>query len=206
MTDFEHARRFKDPVEFAGLLWPHVRLYDKQRESLWSVRDVPETFIVAGNKLGKDFLSGIAVLWAFLTHREVRIITTSVKDDHLRVLWGEIGRFIQTSRYPLRREHGGPLVCNHRDIRKVFLDGPHRGEICDISYLRGMVSEKGEGMAGHHAAWTLAVMDEASGVDDAVYTQCGTWAKRILAFGNPNSCAPTQFFRKNVEAGDLWVA
>ena len=30
--------------------------------------------------------------------------------------------------------------------------------------MRGMVSEKGEGMAGHHAQYTLAILDEASGM------------------------------------------
>lgn len=126
-----------------------------------------------------------------------RIITTSVKDDHLRVLWGEIGRFIQTSAYPLITKQGGNLLVNHHDIRWVNQDG----EVNPISYLRGMVSEQGEGMAGHHAAYTLAIIDEASGVDDNVYDQVRTWAKRILVIGNPNPCA--NFFYKAVKMGDI---
>lgn len=159
---------------------------------------------------GKDFVAGFIALGAFLApsvflgtgrlSHEVRVVTTSVKDDHLRVLWGEIGRFIQSCRYPLRREKGGPLVVNHRDLRKMV--GPPGEQVeCKISYCRGMVSERGEGMAGHHAAYTLCIADEASGVDDLVYTQQATWARRFLAIGNPNPCE--NFFRRGVKQGDL---
>ncbi len=93
---------------------------------------------------------------------------------------------------------GGPLIINHRDVKKLV-----DGKECKISYLRGMVSEKGEGMAGHHAAHTLGIIDEASGLEDIVYTQMGTWARRILAIGNPNPCQ--NFFRRAVKEGDLTV-
>lgn len=136
----------------------------------------------------------------FLLHKEVRIITTSVKDDHLRVLWGEIGRFIQSSAHPLTVDKGGPLIVNHRDIRKVV-----NGKECKISYLRGMVSERAEGIAGHHAASTLCIIDEASGVDDVVYVQQATWAKRLLAIGNCNECPLNHWFRKGIREGDLRV-
>lgn len=147
---------------------------------------------------GKDYVAGFICITYFLLHPVVRIVSTSVKDDHLRVLWGEIGRFIQDSKYPLEDRKGGPLVVNHRDLRKRSV---RKKEIDPISYCRGMVSEHGEGLAGHHAPHTLAVIDEASGVDDLAYTQLGTWAKGMLIFGNPN---PTSnFFYKAVEAGDL---
>ena len=163
-----------------------------------SVRDNDDTVVVAGNKLGKDFIAGYICLWFFLTRHPVRVITTSVKDDHLRVLWGEIGDFVQKSKVPLSAKDGGPLTINHREITKVT---PGTEEKCAISYLRGMVSEKGEGMAGHHAAYTLGVVDEASGVDDVVFKQMETWAEKRLIFGNPNSCSNT--FYKAVEEGDI---
>lgn len=185
-----------DPLGFVAEWWPDVRLFDKQEEILLSVWGNDETVVPAGNMLGKDYVAALAALYGFLCHPVARVITTSVKDDHLRVLWGEIGRFLQTSRHPLGRGQGGPLWINHRDIRKVV-----NGTPCNISYLRGMVSEKGEGMAGHHAPYTLLVIDEASGVDDQVYTQGDTWAQRKLMIGNPN---PTNnFFYKAVKGGDV---
>lgn len=185
-----------DPLKFKKLLWPDVQFYKQQEEIIYSVVYNDETVVVAGNKLGKDFVAAFIVLWFFITHHPVRVITTSVKADHLRVLWGEIGEFIRKAKFPLTDERGGPLVCNHYDIRKIV-----KGERCPISYLRGMVSEKGEGMAGHHAKHTLLVIDEASGVDDVVYTQGDTWAAKKLIFGNPMPCQ--NFFYDSVKKGDV---
>jgi hypothetical protein len=187
-----------DPLKFGAVCWPQFSFYDKEAEVILSVRDNDETIVPAANMMGKDFVAGFIALWFFLAFKQCRVVSTSVKDDHLRVLWGEIGRFIQSSVYPLTVEKGGPLIVHHRDIRKV---NQTTGKECKISYLRGMVSEKGEGMAGHHAQATLAIIDEASGVDDVVYTQCATWAKRFLIFGNTNQCE--NFFRRMVEAGDV---
>ncbi len=194
---FVHA---KSPYQLKKWLWPEVTFYREQKYVIDSVVANDETFVVAGNMLGKDYVAGFLALWAFLCHPVARVITTSVKDDHLRVLWGEIGNFIGTARYPLTTDKGGPLIVKHRDITK--LRKPFReGIACPISYLRGMVSEKGEGMAGHHAPYTLIIIDEASGVDDVVYNQADTWAKRKLIIGNPNYCA--NFFFKGIEDGDL---
>jgi hypothetical protein len=101
------------------------------------------------------------------------------------------------------------LLLNHHDIRKKV-----NGQLCPLSYLRGMVSAKGEGMAGHHATYTLGVIDEASGVDDMVYTQMDTWCGggiyppikngkvgRKLIFGNCNPC--NNFFYNGIESGDV---
>lgn len=149
--------RVKDPFQFARLLWPDVKFYNKQMEIIQSVMDNDETFVPAGHQLGKDFVSGFIVLWYFLTHHPVRIVTTSADHAQLEsVLWGEIRRFIQTAKYPLEHTKGGPLVNNHLHLRKIV-----NGEMCGISYVLGRVAAKGEGMAGHHAENTLWLGDEA---------------------------------------------
>lgn len=186
---------YQDPMKFKALCWPDVTFFREQRMIIRSVVENQETYVPAGNKLGKDFVAGFIALWDFIAHPVVRVITTSVKDDHLRVLWGEIGRYILSSRVALLADRGGCLVVNHRDIRKVL-----NGERCPISYLRGMVSERGEGLSGHHAPHTLLIVDEASGVDDAVYAAGQGWMKRLLVIGNPNPCS--NFFFRGVEAGD----
>lgn len=189
------------------ILWPWVTLYDKQREILHSVRDNDETYVVAGNMLGKDFIAGLLVLWFFLTRHPCRIVTTSVDGSQLdAVLWGEIRRFIQTCAYPLSAERGGPLVINHLHLRKVY-----NGEMCGLSYCMGRVAAKGEGMLGHHIAKTgdgiprtLFVGDEASGLDDLSLERADTWADRKLLIGNPYPC--TNGFKKGVKEGDLIAA
>lgn len=187
----------ENPLAMAECFWPGVQFYDKQKQIIESVRDDDETFVPAGNMLGKDFVSGFIALWYFIAFDPVRIVTTSVKDDHLRVLWGEINNFVRSAAVPLRDDEGGFLKVNHHDIRKTI--GTSEG--ITKSYLRGMVSAKGEGMAGHHAEFTLAIMDEASGIDDLVYTQAGTWAKKMLVIGNPNRC--NNFFYHGVKGGNI---
>jgi len=126
-----------------------------------------------------------------------RVITTSVKDEHLDVLWAEIARWVTTCRLPLLEDH---IVMVHHEIRLKS----EQAEKNPLSYLKGQVSSKGEGLAGHHAAYTLGIGDEASGLADECYKQFQGWAKRMLMFGNPNPTA--NFFRRNYELGDLLAA
>ncbi len=131
-----------------------------------------------------------------------RIVTTSVAEHHLKVLWAEIARFIRECRVPLLAKDGGPLVINHLEIRRkdeMAMKNPG-------SYLVGRVSKAGEGLAGHHAEYTLGVADEASGCSPVAYEMFQGWAKRMLVFGNPNPTPPTHFFRKGCEAGDMLAA
>ncbi len=131
-------------------------------------------------------------------------------------------RFIDTSSLPhdrsklgvLREENGGPLRCNFQDVRKLRdrshpSAGGHGGVIVaedldPVSYMTGMVaSGNGEGLAGHHAAYTLALIDEASAVCQEAWSAMQGWSKRRLAIGNPNPCSREHFFRKAVIDGDL---
>ena len=192
-----------DPIKLQQLLWPHVTFTGYQKDIIYSVEENDETYVPAANMMGKDFTAGFIALSYFLRHRPVRVITTSVKDEHLDVLWGEIDRYIRTARHPvtgeencLVAERGGPLIYLHQEIRRVY-----KGVEEKDSYLKGQVSKKGEGMAGHHAPFTLMIADEASGVDDIVHNMSQGWAKRMLMIGNPNPC--TNFFRRGVAAGDL---
>lgn len=194
----------QDPLLFQRDLWPHVSFFDKQREMIESVRDNKETVAVAGNMLGKDFTAAFIMLWFFITRYHpsrtrpwVRVITTSVKADHLRVLWAEAARFLDSSRMPLLYSQGGSFVLMSQELRHISereLKNP-------INYLLGQVSAKGEGMSGHHAENTLFIVDEASGVDQVVYEHATEWAKTVLILGNPNPC--TNFFFHGVKAGDL---
>lgn len=205
-----------DPLELGQYLWPDVGFYDKQVEIIDSVWNDEETVVHAGNMLGKDFVAAFIVLMFFLTRWPCRIVTTSVDATQLEgVLWGEIKRFIQTSRYPLEASKGGPLEVTHQRIRRVFMTGAMKGEVCGISYILGRVAKRGEGMLGHHCTptsgvnlddgvpRTLFVADEASGVDDVSYERADTWADRKLIIGNPYPT--TNFFFKAVEGGDLLI-
>ena len=181
--------------------WPSVTFYDKQVEVIESSFLNDETYVTAGNELGKDFVAGFIPLAAFLICEAkgltCRIVTTSVAEHHLKVLWGEIGRFVTTAKVSLLAKDGGPLVMNYQEVRRVAEAEAKN----PLNYLVGRVSAKGEGLAGHHADFTMVIGDEASGLDDSVYKMAQGWAKRMLWIGNPNDCR--NFWRKGVKAGDL---
>lgn len=193
-------QRVLPPLAFKARFWPHVTFYDKQLEIIQSVVDNDETYVPAGNMLGKDFVAGFLALWHFFAHRESRVVTTSVSDDHLNVLWGEIGRFLDTSVVPLKSTEGGPLVVNHQMIRKII-----SGEVNRYQYLKGKVSAKGESMQGHHAERTLFILDEASGIEDIAFTMGNSWSGgrggRKLILGNPHPC--NNFFYYGVKGSDV---
>lgn len=189
-----------DPIAMINQFWPHVYLYKKQREIVYSTYFNDTTIVPAGNMLGKDFVAGLIVLCFFLSRHPCRIVTTSVDGTQLNaVLWGEIRRFLQTSVVPLTSEDGGPLIINNLHIRKIV-----RGERCGLSYIIGRVaSDTGEGMLGHHIAATgdgvprtLFVADEASGVPHVYDDKADTWAQRKLIIGNPFECQ--NFFKWGV--------
>jgi hypothetical protein len=131
------------PFKFKEEFWPDVRFYKEQMDIIESVVETPQTIVVAGNKLGKDFVAGYIILWFFLTGGGrgfdimTRVVTTSVNADHLDVLWGEIHRFIQSCKVELDSRRGGPLIVNQLELRKIM---PTTRRECPKSYgdvLRG---------------------------------------------------------------------
>lgn len=205
--------RYRDPIKLQRLLWPEVSFYSKQKEVIYSVFENDETVVPAGNMLGKDYVAGFIALAFFLTRHPCRIVTTSADYAQLEaVLWGEIRRWIASSRFKLSYEEGGPLIINHLHIRKWY-----RSQVCGISYLLGRTASKGEGMLGHHAnpgeccgekitthssiPRTLFIADEASGVEDITFERADTWAARKLIIGNPYPCS--NHFKKAVKEGDI---
>lgn len=187
-----------DPLKFIRLVWPHIELYDKQIEILYSLRDNDETVVPAGNELGKDFITGLGCLWFFCSRNPVRIVTTSVDGTQLSaVLWGEIRRFLQDAKVPL------PIEQNDLHLHRIV-----KGQRCGLSYMIGRVAAAGEGMLGHHIAntgdgipRTLFVGDESSGIRDDIFEKVESWAVRKLIIGNPYPC--TNRFYRAVKQGDV---
>lgn len=174
-----------DPLRLIEKLWPDVHLYDKQKEILYSVENNFMTVVPAANQMGKDFIGGLTVLTYFLRHWPCRIVTTSVKDDHLDVLWGEISRFFISANEPLDIRGGGPLRLLDREIQR-WVGGVHKR----FEYVKGMVSspDKVASLQGHHAQYTLGVIDEASGVNKTHFEMMDGWAKKYLIISNCWDC------------------
>ena len=195
-----------DPIALQRLYWPQYLLYNKQIEAMYSVWDDGETVIPAMNMGGKDFIAALICLLFFISRHPCRIVTTSAGGDHLAVLWGEIGRHIDSAVIPLRDSEGGPLYYTHQNIKKTV-----NGKMCPISYITGLVASDDNiaKMQGHHATpdnlidandgipRTMFVADESSSVKDQYFVMASTWAKRKLIFGNTWDCA--NYFYRAIE-------
>lgn len=212
-----------DPLKFQQMCWPDITFYDKQVEIIHSVMHNEETVVPAGNDLGKDFIAGFIAVWFQCSRMPVRVVSTSSSGTQLKsVLWGEIGRFTSTSKYPL------PLQENTLWMRNMLPDGSTDPR----SYHRGITARTPETLQGHHIEWgkmseeekammernlqdlsghhleygpgdlprTLAILDEASGIAQEHYDAMDTWAHRKLIIGNPLECV---MFKRLVQGGDI---
>jgi len=188
-----------DPIEFARVHWPDVRFYKQQQDIIYSVVENDETVVPAGNELGKDFVAAFIILWFFCSRMPARIVATGPSERQVEdVLWGEIKRFVDTSKYKL------PVQYSHMLLRRVRKDG----SVVPACEVRGQVAQKGESLLGRHTPrgpgglpMTMAVFDEGSGIDDVPYESSDTWAHRKLIIGNPRPC--TNFFFRGVQGGDV---
>ena len=125
-----------DPIALQEQLWPRVKLADYQYDIVRSVWEDDETFVVAGNMLGKDFVAALIVLLFFLTRSPCRVVTTSAKENHLDVLWAEMKQLIETAAQPLDVDQGGCLLVLHREIRRKI-----KGKEC-LEFLGFLNPEK----------------------------------------------------------------
>jgi hypothetical protein len=156
-------------------------------------------FLNAENRDNVKLLAGMrgckpSELPEWILHQR-RVVTTSVKDKHLDVLWGEVGNAWRTCSEDLSKR----FVMTHHEIR--FKEEAE--EKNPSSYMIGVVSGSTnfEGLTGHHAHYALAAGDEASGLPDGVYEALNTWAKRQVYITNPKPC--NNFVKRNFRQGDL---
>ena len=211
-----YSQVLNDPLRFQQMCWPHLKFYDKQVEILYSLIMNDETVVPAGNQLGKDFITGFAALWFCCSRSPVKVVTSSAGQRQLSaVLWGEMRRFIATSRFPL------PIDAKSMVIHQVLPDGTFEPR----SYVQGVVTNVAENMLGHHLErgskpepmdaltgerlepWdrlprTLAIFDEASSIGNEFYEATDTWAHRKLVIGNPLPCS--NFFFDKVKMGHVF--
>lgn len=194
------------PFSFFKEHWPNDYLWSKQREMVMSLEENDRTVCPWANMTGKDYTLGRYCVYFFTTRFPCRVVTSSAKGDHLRVLWSEINAAIQSSVRPLSAERGGPLICNHQEIHKLRQSGPMKGERCPTSYMIGMVAaaDRLAAMQGHHVAQTgdgiprtLFAGDECSSMPNDYVKMASTWANRMALIGNTWPC--TNFFRDALE-------
>lgn len=153
------------------------QLWSKQRKILQSVATHPKTAVKSAHGIGKSWLAARAVLWFMATRQPAEVITTAPTWRQVEeILWKEI-RLAWGHAIPAIRELG---TCLTTDLK--FGDGHH---------AYGMSTDKTDRFQGIHSPHLLVVVDEAAGVDPAIFDAIATLGTggeyRELLIGNPTS-------------------
>jgi phage terminase large subunit len=175
----ELASYQQDPVRFVREVL-ESELWSRQVEILEAIRDHPQVTVRSGHGVGKTFVAACAALWWLYSFRPSLVLTTAPTARQVEsLLWGEIRRLKGRARRPL------PGRCL---TTRLVVSEDQEG--------LGLSTNEPERFAGWHREHLLAIVDEASGVDEAIYeTLMGVLTGRhnhLLLIGNPTQ--PTGTF------------
>ena len=156
-----------------------VNLWSKQAEILNAVRDHNYVAVRSCNGSGKTFTAALATLWWLVCHDEAIVITTAPSERQVReILWREIRSLHSKTRYLV----GGKM-------------SKTRLEFSANRFGFGFTTTSMNRIQGFHSANLLVVVDEASGVNEEIFSglsSCLTTSNaKMLMLGNPLSSSGT---------------
>jgi len=184
----ERIRR--DPAWFARNILG-VHLWSKQVEAVESVRDHPRTAIRSCHGPGKTFTEAVMLLWFLSAYANSRVISTAPTWTQVeQLLWREVAGLVDRALVPI----GGTL-------------GATKLEFAPDWFAIGLSTDRPERFAGHHAENILLLVDEASGVDEAIFEAGEGYLtsanSRIALAGNPTQVTG-QFHRAFNSEAHAW--
>lgn len=188
MKSREAIRR--DPVGFSRQVL-RFDPWSKQREVLEAVRDHRRVAVRSAHGVGKTSIAArVALWWLAAFERSIVITTASTWMQVREQLWREIAVAFHAA--------GG------------FVDGvltDTRLELGTDWFALGLSTDAPERFAGYHAERLLVVIDEASGVSEAVWEAAEslltTPGSHLLAIGNPLRTAGS-FYRAFTSERELY--
>jgi len=171
-----------DPVQYTRDVFPRARIYDHQDYILSSLATRKKVAVTSGHGIGKDATAAKAIWWFLTTRPFPKIVCTAPTAGQLEdVLWPEL------SKWQTRMGMPGWLADQYEVIDRVVRNKEHPREW----WSKAVVPRKGEeeSIQGRHEDHVMILLDEASGVDDAVIESLlGTLTSPnsyVLAIGNP---------------------
>lgn len=188
------ARWHDDPVLFAREALGIRRLWKRQVEILTKVAGGKRVAVRSGHKIGKSTTAVILALWFFTTRKRARVVMTSASYRQVRdILWKELRRIAGEAPIPI----GGKLATDP-ETGLQFRDGRE---------IVGLSTNEPERIAGYSGPEMLFILDEASGIDEAVFEALeGNRAggARIVLFSNPTQTSGT-FFDAFHSKAEFWI-
>lgn len=164
----------QDPVEFAKRVLG-FEPWERQAEIMRAVRDNPRVAVRSGHKIGKSAAEAALALWWFHTKPNALVVATCATEQQVKnIFWHELTLMYRRAQDRL----GGTIFesprtgLKHPDGRRILAFG----------------TNKPENIAGYSGAELLFIVDEASGVEDAIFeaiegNQAG--GAHVAMFGNP---------------------
>lgn len=162
------------------------KLWSKQEEVLWSVRNNKRTTVRSGNTVGKSFIAADVVMDWLFTHRPSKVITTASSWKQVEeILWKEIRVAVQNSKWPIDTK---PLNT--------------KWNFSDDWFAIGISTDTPVNLQGFHSPHLLVLIDEASGISKEIWEMIeALHPSAILAIGNPLEA--TGPFAESFES-DMW--
>jgi hypothetical protein len=154
--------------------------WSKQREILESVRRNPRTAVRSSHGTGKTATAARVVLDWITEGRGIVVTTAPTWHQVEGQLWKEIATAVRQSVIPV----GGKLTSTRLEIAKDW-----------VAY--GLSTDQPERFQGEHSPRLLLVVDEASGVDEAIFQAAQGYltaeGSSVLLLGNPTRMSGTFF-------------
>lgn len=181
LADRVGTRIQSDPVTFCRNVLSYEP-WSKQQEIIESVRDNQRTAVRSCHGSGKTATAARIVAWYLMAFRNSRVVTTAPTFSQVRdLLWSEVHSSIAHAPEGLFPECDTTRLTVSREWFAV-----------------GLSTDKPERFQGHHAEHLLLVVDEASGVHEAIYEAAEGFLTspnaRVLLIGNPTQTSGT-FYR-----------
>lgn len=193
---FPHPMYQADPVGFFRNVLG-VEPWSRQREILEAIRDHRRVAIRSGHKISKSNTAAGVALWFYCSFFDARVIMSSTTSRQVdQILWRELrmmraraGRCLACKaedpeglRIPRPCPHSTLIEGEQGDLARTGLKAP------DFREIVGFTAREAEAVAGISGANLLYLLDESSGIDQAIFDAIeGNRAggARIVLFGNP---------------------
>ncbi len=175
--------------------------WERQREVMRAVVEHPLVTVRSGHRVGKSWLVGALAHWFFCSFTDARVICTAPTSTSVQgIVWRAIRQLHARSGRCLScqtSDPAGPVPCPHSTpVGGTIALRAETGLVSeDFREIRGYTVRDVEAITGVAGAHLLFIMDEASGVADAIYEglegnragwteEAGVMVRMIL-IGNP---------------------
>lgn len=178
-----------------------IKMWSKQREFAYSIRDNRATAVAAGHGVGKTFGMALVACWWVDVHptRDVFIASTAPSQPQVSLLWDNI----RTVKAIIAQRFADELI--DHDL-PGYITGDNAWKLADgtrIGEGRKPPDQKADvAFQGRHAPYLLAIADEAVGVPAGFLDALGNIAtgknNRQCLIANPTdpSCAMAKIWRE----------